>query len=108
MSTRSVPALALGGALALGVALGLGIATVSLRSEPAPGRSPAAPAVPQAPSDEQIGERAAQILNGKDPLRRVTELSALLSTLGSTAVPALRGAFEAAPLDSADPELALL
>ena len=49
-----------------------------------------------------------EILNGKDPLRRVTELSALLPTLGPTAVPALVEAFEAAPLDGGDPELVLL
>jgi hypothetical protein len=103
MSTRSLMA------FALGCALGFGIAFVALRSDRA--QSPTfavARSDPQAPSDEQIGPRVTEILNGEDALRRVAELSALLSTLGPTAVPALVEAFEAAPLDRGDPELVLL
>ncbi len=88
MSTRSLTAFALGCALAFGIACD--------------------PQSPEAPSAEQIGPRATEILNGKDPLRRVTEFSALLSTLGPSAVPALVEAIEAAPVGGGDPELELL
>ena len=46
--------------------------------------------------------------DGTDPLQRVADLSALfLRTLGPDAVPALVEAFEQAPVDGIDPELAL-
>jgi hypothetical protein len=93
---------ALACALALGCALGAGIAFVALRGDRA-----RAPTIDAAPSDEQIGPRATEILNGKDPLRRVAEFNALLSTLGPAAVPALLEAFEAAPVDGWEPEFAL-
>jgi hypothetical protein len=89
-------------AFALGCALGFAIAFVALRSDRA-----RAPTTAVAPSDEQIGPRVTEILNGKDPLRRVTELSSLLPTLGPAAVPALVDAFEAAPLSGGEPEFAL-
>jgi hypothetical protein len=88
-------------ALALGCALGFGIAFAALRTD----RARSAPIT----SDEEIGARATEILNnGKDPLGRVTEFSALLPTLGPTAAPALVKAIEASPLDGGDPEFVLL
>jgi hypothetical protein len=93
-------ALALGGALAIGCALGSGIVFVALRSDRG------APTV-ALDSGEQIGPRMTEILNGPDPLQRVADLTALLPTLGPTAVPALIAALEAAPMDGGDPELVL-
>src|SRR5262245_53296058 len=83
-------------ALACGVALGFAI-----------GRAvPGSIARDVAPSDPaQVTARALEILNGAEPLRRVSELSALLEDLGPDAVPALRDAIERAPLEGGDPEL---
>jgi hypothetical protein len=92
--------LALGCALAIGCALGAGIALVATHGD----RGAASIA---APSSEQIGPRAAKILNGTDPSQRIQELSALLATLGPEAAPALVEVFAAAPMSGGDPEFVL-
>jgi hypothetical protein len=89
VSTRLTTAFALGCALALGCA----IAACSDRGA--------------APPPEQVGPRTAEILRGKDPLQRIADLSALLTTLGPDAAPALLEVIEQAPLDGVDPELLL-
>jgi hypothetical protein len=99
VSTRSQTALALAAALAFGCALGSAITFLALRSD--------RHAIGAAASNEQIRLRATEILNGKDPLRRVTELDALLSTLDPAAVPVLLQALDAAPVGGGDPELVL-
>ena len=100
MSTRPRIALALGVALALGCGLGAAITFSALRSDRGWGATIS--------SGAEVGPRVAEILKEKDPLRRLTELSALLSTLGPTAAPALVQAFEASPIGGGDPELVLL
>ena len=60
--------------------------------------SPAAPI-----SASEAGTRAKQILAQGDPLTRIADLSALLQRCGPDAVPALREAYEGAPLDGGDP-----
>ena len=49
-----------------------------------------------------------EILEIKDPLQRLTDLTALLSGLGPTAAPALLEAFETAPINGGDPEFVVL
>jgi len=89
-------------AFAFGCAVGFGASHVAPRA-----KSAAAP-LAVAPSPDQVGARAREILTGSDPVRRIAELSALLPTLGPDAVPALVEAFDASPLDGGDPELVLL
>lgn len=98
MSTGSRTAFA----LALGCALGSAITFLALHNDRNRGS-----AIAVAMSDEQVGPRVTEILNGKDPLRRVAELNALLPTLGPTAVPALLEALEDSPVGGGDPELVL-
>jgi hypothetical protein len=96
---RSPTVLAIGCAVALGVVLGSGITFLALRGDRALG---------EAASADQISARAVEILQGKDALGRIEQLSALLSTLGPTAAPALVEAFGTVPLDGADPEVVVL
>jgi hypothetical protein len=60
------------------------------------------------PTAAEVTPRAIEILKGTEPLRRLADLSALLSQLGPDAVPALSKAFDSAPLDAGDPELIVL
>src|SRR5262245_33881375 len=94
VSTRPVTASALGRALAVACVLCASIAFSSCQRE-------------AVPAGDRIVPRLSEILNGSDPLQRVTQLSELLTQLGPDAVPAVVEAFEKAPLDGVDPELVL-
>src|SRR5262245_43514040 len=103
MSKRPPTRLALGVALAVGGLVGSGVTFAALRS----GRTPtSAPTTAVAPSD--VGPRVAEVLSEEDSLQRVTELSALLSTLQPSAAPAVSQAFKAARIGVGDPEQVLL
>src|SRR5262245_46689447 len=97
MPRRSQTTVALGLALALGGLLGSGL-TLSACSDRGGSPTPAA-ALPV----EKVGPRVTEILGREDPLQRMTELSALLSTLNATAVPPVIEAFHEAPLDGGEP-----
>lgn len=61
-----------------------------------------------APSPSQAGERVREILANDDPLVRAAGLGTLLARLEPDALPAVRDAFERAPLDRGDTEVVLL
>lgn len=85
----------------LGVAIGYAVAVRG--PEPGPGS-----ASPAAIAPGEAGARAAEILAEDDLLRRAEALAHLLRRAEPEALPALRAAFEGAPIDGGDVELVLL
>jgi hypothetical protein len=59
-------------------------------------------------SSSKAGARVRKILTDDDPLRRAAELARLLQRAEPEALPAIREAYEEAPLDGGDLELVLL